>query len=259
MAKTAEKIIKQAQAWIGYNEQDGTHKQIIDLYNTQKPLPRGYKVKYTSAWCATFVSAVSIACGMTDIVPTECSCERMIEKFKKLGVWHEDENYTPKPGDIVFYEWDDNGKGDNKAWADHVGIVEKVEGTKITVIEGNYSKSVKRRVITVNQKYLRGYAIPKYETEAVEQPKKAEVKKVKATGSAHYFDKKYNKGFTATGNVWMRHGAGIFNKAMVVIPKDTKIRCYGYYGRYLGVVWYYAVATVKGVQYTGFTSSRMYK
>ena len=58
---------------------------IIDTYNSHKPLARGYAMKYTDAWCATFVSAVSIKCGLTDILPTECSCGEMIALFKKLG------------------------------------------------------------------------------------------------------------------------------------------------------------------------------
>lgn len=43
-----------------------------------------------------------------------------------------------------------------------MGIVEKVSGTSITVIEGNYSDSVKRRTISVNGRYIRGYGVPKY-------------------------------------------------------------------------------------------------
>lgn len=165
MATTAKKMIAWAQAWIGMNEKDGSHKEIIDIYNAHKPLARGYKVKYTDSWCATFISALAIKCGATDIIPTECSCQKMIELFKKLGVWVENENRKPNPGDIIFYDWDDNGNGDSKGWADHVGIVEKVSGNTITVIEGNYSNAVKRRAIAVNAQDIRGYAVPKYEAE----------------------------------------------------------------------------------------------
>lgn len=168
MAKYASEIVKQAKAWLGYNEKDGTHKQIIDVYNSHKPLARGYKVKYTDAWCATFVSAVSVKLGYTDIIPTECSCNKMIELVKKLGAWVENENRTPNPGDILFYDWEDNGVGDNTGRSDHVGIVEKVSNGKITVIEGNYKNAVTRRVLSVNGKYIRGYCVPKYDVEKVE-------------------------------------------------------------------------------------------
>ena len=165
MKMYANEVVKQAQSWIGRNEANGTHKHIIDVYNSHRPLARGYKVKYSDSWCATFVSAVAIRLGYTDIIPTECSCQKMIDLFKKAGTWSESDTRTPKPGDVIFYDWDDSGKGDNKGWSDHVGIVEKVAWGKITVIEGNYSNAVKRRNLAVGGKYIRGYGVPSYDKE----------------------------------------------------------------------------------------------
>ena len=182
MAKYASKVVAQAVAWLGLNESAGTHKQIIDIYNSQKPLPVGYAVKYLDAWCATFVSAVAVKLGYTDIIPCECSCPRMITLFQKKGIWIEDENRTPNPGEIIFYDWDDSGTGDNRGSSDHVGIVEKVSGGKITVIEGNYSNAVKRRTLSVNGRYIRGYGVPKYDPEATTEPAtNTEVKTENAT------------------------------------------------------------------------------
>ena len=166
MNKYASKVVKQAQAWIGRNESDGTHEYIIDIYNEHKPLARNYTVKYYDSWCATFVSAVAIKLGYTDIIPTECSCERMIELFKEKISWVENENVTPKIGWVIFYDWQDNGSGDNKGWSDHVGIVEKVSDNKIYVVEGNKSDAVGRRTLEVNGKYIRGYGVPKYDAES---------------------------------------------------------------------------------------------
>lgn len=166
-SKTAEKFVSQAQKWVGRKESDGTHKEIVDIYNSHKPLARGYAVKYTDSWCATFVSAVSIKTECTDLVPTECSCQQMIELFKKIGCWVENENRTPNVGDIIFYDWDDNGSGDNTGWSDHVGIVEKISNGYMTVIEGNYNDAVGRRVIAVNARYIRGYGVPKFETKDI--------------------------------------------------------------------------------------------
>ena len=163
--KTADKFIEQCQAWIGLNGKDGSHMEIINIYNTQKPLPRSYKLKSTSAWCAAFVSAVSVKLGYTDIVPTECSCGKMIEKHQSLGTWVESDSYIPKKGDLIFYDWDDSGSGDNKGWPDHVGVVESVSDNLITIVEGNMSNKVGRRTIKVNAKNIRGYAVPKYETD----------------------------------------------------------------------------------------------
>lgn len=161
-----QKVVSIAQSYLGCKESDGSHRKIIDLYNSHKPLARGYAVKYTDAWCSTFASAVAIAAGLTDIIPTECGCEKHIQLFKGLGSWQENDAYVPSPGDYVFYDWDDSGAGDCTGSADHVGIVEKVSGQTITVIEGNYSDSVKRRTITINGRYIRGYGVPKYSSKA---------------------------------------------------------------------------------------------
>ena len=155
-------VVSTAQKYLGYKESNGTHKKIIDIYNGHKPLAQGYKVKYTDAWCATFVSFVGIQCGLTDIILTECSCPRMIELYKKKGRWKEDDNYKPAAGDIVMYDWQDSGVGDNTGTPDHVGIVVSVSGNSIKIIEGNIDNAVGYRNIAVNGKYIRGYCLPDY-------------------------------------------------------------------------------------------------
>lgn len=175
MSCTRRKIIAQAQQWVGMNEADGSHKKIIDVYNSHKPLARGYKLKYTDAWCAGFVSALAIACNATDIIPTEVGCGKLIELAKKNGIWVEDDSYTPAPGDLILYDWEDNGTGNNKGNPNHTGIVEYVVGDTITVIEGNYQNAVGRRPIRKNGKYIRGYITPKYAAEPVKTTKPKEV------------------------------------------------------------------------------------
>lgn len=165
MSYLRTKVVEQAKAWLGYNEADGSHKKIIDIYNSHKPHPRGYAMTYSAPWCATTVSAVAIHLGYTSIIPVECSCTKMIELLKKLGAWEEKDSYVPKPGDLLFYDWDDDGIGENTDGPEHVGIVEKVTGNVITVIEGNYKNAVTRREIAVNGKYIRGFGVPKYDAE----------------------------------------------------------------------------------------------
>ena len=164
--KTRNRFIAQARDWLGKNEADGSHREIINIYNGHKPLARGYKVKYTDSWCATFVSVVAIALDYTDIIPTECSCQQMIELFKEMGCWVEDDAYVPSPGDIIFYDWQDKGSGDCVGWSDHVGIVESISGDYMVVIEGNYKDGVGRRTIQVNGRYIRGYGVPRFEEES---------------------------------------------------------------------------------------------
>ena len=168
--KSAQAVVDIARSWIGCKESDGSHKKIIDIYNAHKPLARGYTMKYTDAWCATFVSACAIKAGVTDIIPTECGCEPMVNLFKALGEWVENDAYVPSAGDVIFYDWDDNGSGDNTGWTDHVGIVESCDGKNIVVIEGNKSNAVGRRTLAVNGKYIRGFGVPKYTTKASTTP-----------------------------------------------------------------------------------------
>lgn len=173
MSCTRSKIIAQARSWIGLNEADGSHKKIIDTYNSQDKLPRGYKLKYTDYWCAGTVSALAIACNATDIIPVEVSCTKLIELAKAMGIWVEDESVTPQTGWLCVYDWQDNGKGDNKGNPDHIGIVEVVGGGEFTVIEGNADTNrdgkdgVERRTLKVNGKYIRGFIAPKYDAEPV--------------------------------------------------------------------------------------------
>lgn len=158
-----EAIVSEAISHVGVKEGTVLHHKIIDRYNSRKPLPRGYAVKYTDAWCATFISYLAIVMGYTDIIPVECGCPQMITLAKQMGIWVEDDSYVPKPGDIPLYDWQDSGAGDNTGNPDHIGIVEKVVGNTETVIEGNYKDAVGRRELAVNGRYIRGYIVPKYQ------------------------------------------------------------------------------------------------
>ena len=165
VAVTAKDIIKTAKSYLGCRESDGSHRKIIDIYNSHKPLARGYKVSYTDSWCDAFVSAVAVQAGAVGLIGTECGVEEHVKIFKDKGIWIEDGAITPKKGDIIVYNWDD-GTQPNDGYSDHIGYVEKVSGGVITTIEGNYSNAVKRREIPVGHGNIRGYARPKYIAEA---------------------------------------------------------------------------------------------
>jgi hypothetical protein len=162
------KVVEAMRDWLGWSEATGQYRAIIDLYNSQRPLPRGYAVQYDDEWCATCVTAAGIQAGLHDIILGECSCGKMIELYQAAGRWEENDAYRPEPGDIIMYDWQDTGKGDNTGGADHVGIVEKVVGSTITVIEGNKGEAVARRTLAVNGRYIRGYCLPDYASKAEE-------------------------------------------------------------------------------------------
>ena len=161
-----KKYVDYAITYLGCKESDGSFKKIIDLYNSHKPLAQGYKMKYTDAWCACYVSAMAIGCGLTDIIPLEVSCGRYITLAKQKGIWVESDSYTPKQGDLILYDWDDTGSGDASSGADHIGIVVSVSGKSIKVIEGNNGDAVAYRTIQVNGRYIRGFVTPKYTNKA---------------------------------------------------------------------------------------------
>lgn len=156
------RVVDLMRSWLGKNEAVGSHREIIDIYNSYTPHPRGYVLQYSDSWCAGTVSAASIKLGYTDIMPVECSCSAMIALYQALGRWAEDDDYMPKPGDVIFYDWQDSGEGDNRGAPDHVGIVESCTEFTITVIEGNYGRAVKRRVLLAGGMYIRGFGVPDY-------------------------------------------------------------------------------------------------
>lgn len=199
MSRYASKVVTLAKSCVGIKEGSNEHKKIIDTYNSYKPLARGYKMKYTDAWCSCFVSYVSIKLGYTGIIPTEVGCGKHIELFKKINSYVEDDKYVPKPGDIIFYDWKDDGKGENIDGASHVGIVisEPDKNKQFKVVEGNYNNKVDVRTFKVNARYIRGYGVPKYNSEVSESvPKPSEPKtiihKVVKGDALYKLAKKYN-------------------------------------------------------------------
>lgn len=157
------KLVETAEKWLDSNEADGSHQPIIDLYNGHDPLAQGYTVQYDDQWCATFVSAAAIQAGLTDIIPTECGCQRQIGLFQDLETWQEEDDHIPLPGDIIYYcRTNTDTVNDCTGWSDHVGIVVGTNGNWIKVIEGNYGNKVAYRYIKADASIIRGYAVPDY-------------------------------------------------------------------------------------------------
>ena len=241
-----QKVVETAKKYLGCNESDGSHRKIIDSYNAHKPLARSYKVAYTDAWCATFVSFVSIQCELTDIMPTECGCGEMIELYRKLGCWEENDAYVPKAGDIIMYYWNDNGAGDCTGYPDHVGIVVSVSGNTITVIEGNKSNKVAYRQISVNDRYIRGFCLPKYSSKATSSSSLApNVTPSAPSNNTQTSGEDLNKTIkwygVTTDDLNVRTWAGTGNKTCSFSPlkKGTKIGICDSVKASDGSIWYY--------------------
>lgn len=153
-------------SWVGCVQGDATHKYIIDTYNTIVPLPSGYKMTYTDAWCAASVSAAGYLAGCQQVVLPQMNCGSMVDLYKAAGRWVENDAYVPSPGDLVIFYWSDNGIGDCTSHASHVGMVEWCDGKKFGTIEGNMVKDgvhyCGRRTVNVNAQYIRGFCCPDY-------------------------------------------------------------------------------------------------
>ena len=157
-----QKVVSTALAWLGTKENTAKHQEMLDIYNAQRPLPRGTRMLAYWPWCAAFVSTVSLQCGLRDIMPTECGCPVMVRLYQEIGRWVEDDAYIPSPGDVIFYDWQDTGYGDNVGHPDHVGIVLDCDGNNMTIIEGNNANAVNKRVLAVNARFIRGFGIPDF-------------------------------------------------------------------------------------------------
>lgn len=224
VGRTAQDYLNIFRDWIGYNESNGLYKKIIDLYNSYKPLPRGYAVKYSDEWCDTTVSAAGIAADVVNLIGRECGCEEHVKIFMALGIWNEDGTITPQPGYIIVYNWD-KATQPNDGYSDHIGVVESVSNGQITCIEGNKGEAVARRVLSVGNGYIRGYASPKFAKSSSGSGSSSVPLPTPSTGDdinrtvAWY-------GVVNTGSLNVRTWAGTENaqlKSYPTIPQGTKV------------------------------------
>ena len=157
------RVLKAATNLIGVETGTPEHLKLVKDYNSVYPLPVGYPVKSTDDWCDVFVTTVFQREGLSHLIGRECGVERHIQIFKNLGIWNEDGASTPKSGDIITFNWDQDYQ-QNDGWADHIGIVEYVENGLIHTIEGNSGEAgtVKRNVYRIGHGNIRGFATPRY-------------------------------------------------------------------------------------------------
>ncbi|MGN0521441.1 MAG: CHAP domain-containing protein [Eubacterium sp.] len=147
---------------------------------------------YQGGWCTIFVlwcfNEAGEDLGVSlygKIVPSGGNCNSMISWFSEKGRYYSsDSNYTPKSGDLVFFDWSGNGS------SQHVGIVDYTSGNTVYTIEGNCSGQVKAREYTKtgskpynNISAIMGYASPDFSSAASGKSEKTEAQKPKTTKS----------------------------------------------------------------------------
>ena len=108
-------------------------------------------------WCACFVSWCADQCGYIEagVIPKFSLCSAGMEWFESRGQFM-DGSYVPASGDLVFFDWKNDGS------IDHVGIVESVVDGTIYTIEGNSGDKVARRSYPIGYGQIVGYGLPVY-------------------------------------------------------------------------------------------------
>ena len=157
-----DRVLRAAASLVGVRGGTAAHQQLVNDYNSVKPLPVGYAVKTTDDWCDIFVTTVFQREGLSGLIGRECGVERHIQIFKRLGIWNENGASTPKAGDIITFNWDQNSQPNN-GFADHIGIVESVSNGIIHTIEGNSNNQVRRNTYRIGHGNIRGFATPRYQ------------------------------------------------------------------------------------------------
>ena len=163
-----KRTVDYAMKWLGYNEADGSSKEILQVYNDGR-IPDTYYMHHLDPWCAAYASAVFMKSGLVGLIYPSCSCPTMVRGAMGMGIWQEDDAFVPQRGDLIFYNWDDDGIGDCQTGAYHVGIIVDVNSDTMTVIEGNRDDNdldgdnfVGFRKVRINEEKIRGFITPEY-------------------------------------------------------------------------------------------------
>ena len=138
----------------------GGNGQIVSVALTQLGNQGGqkfwswYGFDSHAAWCACFASWCGNQAGLIESgkMPKFSLCDDGIAWFQSKGKW-KSRGYSPAPGTLIFFDW--NGDGTS----DHVGIVEKTEGSTVYTVEGNSSDAVNQRSYNINSGTIMGYGI----------------------------------------------------------------------------------------------------
>lgn len=150
----ADDVISVAESQIGYKESKKNY--IVTEDGKTKGYTR-YGDWYGNAygdWCAMFVSfCLNYADIPESAIPYEASCQRWI-KATSGSLYYSASDYTPQKGDLIFFDWDNDGH------SDHVGLVASVseDGSSLQTIEGNSSSAVRTVRYNTGDRNIMGYA-----------------------------------------------------------------------------------------------------
>lgn len=164
----AADVLAIAKSQVGYTE--STKNYIVSESGEIKGYTRygdWYGIPYGD-WCAMFVSFCLDYAGVEEI-PLNASCPDWINVLKEKDMYESAAGYTPMAGDIIFFDWNDDGS------ADHVGLVaEYIPATehtaeRIQTIEGNSDDTVRYVSYNLADPTIMGYGLlPMLEEDSAE-------------------------------------------------------------------------------------------
>ena len=112
-------------------------------------------------WCACFVNWC-LNQARVDYASGELGCWRWVEELKEQGMFKSSAayrgTYTPKPADMIFFNWDENN-----AYSSHIGFVLYTTASRVYTVEGNSGNQVKVRSYRPDDPCIIGYGTPPYE------------------------------------------------------------------------------------------------
>ena len=151
----AEDVLAIAETQLGYRESQKNYV-VLDGSNETKGYTRygaWYGIPYGD-WCAMFVSFCLDYAGVEDY-PLDCNCPSWINALTELEMYQTPDVYTPVPGDVIFFDWNEN------LVSDHVGLVKAVDLEKgeLITIEGNNGNTVAEHTYKLDDTDLLGYGI----------------------------------------------------------------------------------------------------
>ena len=156
----AEDVMTIAQTQLGYRESTKNYI-VLEDGETQKGYTRygdWYGLPYED-WCAMFAS-FCIHYAEVEDMPLEAGCQKWIINLTEKGMYQKAGAYEPVPGDLIFFDWDDDGN------ADHVGLVAENKDI-IETIEGNSGNRVAKNQYKKNDKTILGYGLLPVNPDAV--------------------------------------------------------------------------------------------
>lgn len=148
-------IVSLALEQVGYQEGRNNSNKFSQFFG-----------KDNQPWCADFIGWLKAYADVNgNKMPTSSLVQDFVRFYDKIGLFKDKDVYTPKPGDLIIYDFNHND------YADHIGIVVKVKNGQVYTVEGNTSKqgeSGNGEYVAYKHRSLKyggiwGYCTPEYD------------------------------------------------------------------------------------------------